>query len=113
MTKYNEVLRDRNGHYFVKVMFRPPMEDMFETIESAARFENIIDANRYLERVNAAIRKLKCFQIAPQALNMDLWVWQVTKASCCGILHEPSKAKLHVVPMTDYAKNVIARSDMH
>jgi hypothetical protein len=112
MNKFNEVMKNRStGKFYVKVMFRPPMEDMFETITSAAQFENIIDANRYLERVNEAVRKLKCFQCAYEALDLANWLWSVTKASPCGFLHEPSKAKEYVVPTSDYAKKLVARSD--
>ncbi|QIG68183.1 hypothetical protein EVB55_248 [Rhizobium phage RHph_Y68] len=112
MTKFNEVYRDRRtGHFKVKVMFRPPMEDMFETIEFAGRFENVIDANRFLERVNAKIRTLKCFQCAYEALDLTRWTWVPTKASPCGFLHDAPTAVPFVIPTSDYAKNLVNNSN--
>lgn len=105
-----EVFKNRKGHYQVKVLFRPPMEDMFETVVFAGEFENIICANHFKDRVQAKIRTLKCFQSAHEALDLSKWTWSVSKATPCGFMHEPSTAQSFFIPTTDRTKKILENS---
>jgi hypothetical protein len=94
------------GKYEVKMLYRPPMEDMFESVVFSGKFESIHDANRLIAQIKEKQKSLKCFECRSMALNFDLWTWSVTQASCDGRLHTPSTAKEYVFEKSDYAKKL-------
>jgi hypothetical protein len=100
-----EVLKPRGNHlHVVQICYR--IEDMYETIWFSGEFENIIDANKFADRVREKIRGLKCFQVAHEALNLDHWLWVPSKAIPYGQFHVAPKAKPYVIPTSEEAKRI-------
>lgn len=71
---------NREGLYLVKALFRPVMEDMFETITHVARFEAAEDAERLAERVRASVAAAPCYNEL-EGINTRYWQGPTSLAS--------------------------------
>lgn len=94
------------GKFEVRVMYRPLMEEMFETVYYGDVFENIIDAHRLVSMIKEKMKGLPCFKNASDVLDFSRWLWTPTKASCDGRLHDNPTHVRKVFPTSEKARQI-------
>ncbi len=97
----------RNFGYRVEVLYRPCMEDMFETLTFSGTFEALEDAEWMVERIKRAMDEYYSYPLG--ALDLSHWIWSPSSASPIGPLQEKPTAKPYVIPMTNRAKLIRER----
>jgi len=83
--------KDHTG-WSVQITYRPPMEDMFETLTHRVVFQFRHEAQALARRIQKAM--CDAFPFTLQPLNVEAeWLWSPSLASPLGFMHKPPAAE--------------------